>query len=121
MSMMISIARVSTTENPMESAVYEAEHKAVFGDSMTIKAILRDPNDAYQVAVVGDVKDHADRAGTEGTRLTDEIGGEAADCFRIAKGGIFDFRSFRPFRVGALVKKCRDVFSIVADVQLQIQ
>ena len=57
MSMMISIARVSTTQNPMESAVYEAEHKAVFGDSMTIKAILRDPNDAYQVAVVGDVKD----------------------------------------------------------------
>ena len=57
MSMMISIARVSTTENPMESAVYEAEHKAVFGDSMTIKAILRDPNDAYQVAVVGDVND----------------------------------------------------------------
>ncbi|MDB4112002.1 hypothetical protein N9571_05565, partial [Yoonia sp.] len=32
-------------------------HKALFGDAMTIKAILRDPNDAYQVAVVGEVTD----------------------------------------------------------------
>jgi len=57
MTMMISIARVSTTENPTGSAAYEAEHKALFGDAMTIKAILRDPNDAYQVAVVGEVTD----------------------------------------------------------------
>jgi hypothetical protein len=55
--MMISIARVSTTENPMGSAGFEADHKASFGDAMTIKAILRDPNDAYQVAVLGEVKD----------------------------------------------------------------
>ena len=57
MSMMISIARVSTTENTINSATYHADHKAVFGDSMTINAILRDPNDPYQVAVVGEVKD----------------------------------------------------------------
>lgn len=36
---------------------YHAEQKAVFGDSMTIRAILRDPNDPHQVAVVGHVKD----------------------------------------------------------------
>ncbi len=57
MSMMVSIARVSTTENPIQSDVYHAEHAAIFGDAMKITAILRDPNDPYQVAVVGDVKD----------------------------------------------------------------
>ena len=57
MTMMVSIARVSTTENPMNLPEYQAEQKAVFGDSMTIMAILRDPNDPHQVAVVGDVKD----------------------------------------------------------------
>ena len=57
MTMMVSIARVSTTENPMGSAQYQAEHQAIFGDSMKITAMLRDPNDAYQIAVVGDVKD----------------------------------------------------------------
>lgn len=57
MSMMISIARVSTTENPINSATYHADHNAVFGDAMETKAILRDPNDAYQVAVFGEFKD----------------------------------------------------------------
>lgn len=57
MSMMVSIARVSTTENPLGSAQYQAEHAAIFGDSMKVTAMLRDPNDAHQVAVVGDVKD----------------------------------------------------------------
>jgi len=57
MTMMVSIARVSTTENPLGSAEYQAEHDVIFGDSTKITAILRDPNDPYQVAVVGDVKD----------------------------------------------------------------
>ena len=57
MSTMISIARVSTTENPMSSHAYHAEQEAIFGDAMKVTAILRDPNDAYQVDVVGDVKD----------------------------------------------------------------
>ena len=57
MTMMVSIARVSTTENPMKLPEYQAEQKAVFGGSMTIMAILRDPNDPHQVAVVADVKD----------------------------------------------------------------
>jgi len=57
MTMMVSIARVSTTENPLGNAQYQAESEAIFGDSMKITAMLRDPNDAHQVAVVGDVKD----------------------------------------------------------------
>lgn len=57
MPMMISIARSSTTENPMKSATFHAEHAAMFGDAITIKAIIPDANDAYQYAVVGDVKD----------------------------------------------------------------
>lgn len=57
MSMMISIARVSMTENPLNLASYQDEQKAIFGDAMQVTHILRDPNDAHQVAVVGDVKD----------------------------------------------------------------
>ena len=57
MTMMISIARVSTTEDWLNSDEYQADQKAIFGDSMQITAVLRDPNDANQIAVVGDVKD----------------------------------------------------------------
>ncbi|WP_375254582.1 hypothetical protein [Yoonia sp.] len=57
MTMMVSIARVSTTENPMGLPEYHAEQEAIFGDAMKITAILRDPNDPHQVAVVGEVKD----------------------------------------------------------------
>jgi len=57
MPMMISIARTSTTENPMGSPTFHAAHEAVFGDAITIKAIIPDANDPYQVAVVGEVKD----------------------------------------------------------------
>jgi hypothetical protein len=55
--MMISIARVSTTANPLNLPEYQVEHEAIFGDSMTITAVLRDPNDPHQIAVVGDVRD----------------------------------------------------------------
>ena len=46
MTMMVSIARVSTAENPLGNAQYQAESEAIFGDSMKITAMLRDPNDA---------------------------------------------------------------------------
>lgn len=57
MTLMVSIARVSTTENPFGSKDFHDAHDKIFGDAMALKAILRDPNDPYQVALVGDVKD----------------------------------------------------------------
>ncbi len=57
MPQMISIARSSTTENPFGSPEFHAAHDEIFGDAMKITAILRDPNDPYQVAVVGEVTD----------------------------------------------------------------
>lgn len=57
MPTLISIARVSTTENPINSPEFLAEHHALFGDAITLTAIIPDANDAYQVAVVGEVTD----------------------------------------------------------------
>lgn len=57
MSLMISIARVSTTENPIGSPKFHADHDRIFGDAIEIQKILRDPTDPYQVAVVGEVRD----------------------------------------------------------------
>ena len=57
MSMMVSIARVSTTENPIETKEFQDEHRRIFGNAMEIRAILRDPVDPYQIAVVGNVRD----------------------------------------------------------------
>ena len=57
MSLMVSIARVSTDENPFGTKEFHEAHDKIFGDAIEIKAILRDPKDPYQVAMVGDVKD----------------------------------------------------------------
>ncbi len=57
MALMVSIARVSNSDNPFGDAQFHADHDAIFGDSMEIKAILRDPSDPNQIALVGDVKD----------------------------------------------------------------
>lgn len=57
MSLMVSIARVSTDKNPFGTAEFHDAHDKIFGDAIAIKAILRDPTDPYQIALVGDVKD----------------------------------------------------------------
>ena len=57
MTMLVSIARVSEVPNPTEMQEYEDEHEKLFGAYAELPRILRDPNDANQVAVVGQVKD----------------------------------------------------------------
>ena len=57
MTMMVSIARVSSIPSPEIMADFEADHDAMLGQYADTPKILRDPNDAHQIAVVTDVKD----------------------------------------------------------------
>lgn len=57
MTMMISVARVADLPNPINDPTFHADHEAMYGDAMRITHILRDPNHADQIAMVGEVRD----------------------------------------------------------------
>jgi hypothetical protein len=57
MSNFVSIARVSHIPVGAELAEFHAAHKDLFGDAVGAITVLKDPNDANQIAVVGEVHD----------------------------------------------------------------
>lgn len=57
MTMLVSITRVSHIPEGAELEEFHKAHKEVFGDSVSKMKFLRDPQDANQAAVVGEVMD----------------------------------------------------------------
>jgi len=57
MSNFVSIARVTHIPAGAELAEFHTAHKDLFGDAVGAMTLLRDPSDANQVAVVGEVHD----------------------------------------------------------------
>jgi len=57
MTLLVSIARVSHIPVGSELEDFHAAHKEIFGEAVGKMKILRDPQDANQAAVVGEVHD----------------------------------------------------------------
>jgi hypothetical protein len=57
MTMLVSVCRVSHIPVGAELEDFHAAHKEVFGDAVGKMTFLRDPQDANQAAVVGQVHD----------------------------------------------------------------
>ena len=57
MTMLVSVTRVSHIPEGAELEEFHAAHKELFGDAAGDMKFLRDPQDANQVAVVGEVHD----------------------------------------------------------------
>ncbi len=57
MPLMVSIARVSALPDPAKMQDYRADHARLFGQFANVPRLLPDPNDANQMAVVGEVHD----------------------------------------------------------------
>jgi len=57
MTLMVSIARVADVPTPEKMPEFQVAHKKFFAGICDVPKILRDPNDASQVAVVMNVHD----------------------------------------------------------------
>ena len=57
MTMLVSVCRVSHIPVGAELEEFHTAHKEVFGDAVGKMTFLRDPQDANQAAVVGQVHD----------------------------------------------------------------
>ena len=57
MTMLVSITRVSHIPEGAELEEFHKAHKKIFGDAVGKMTFLRDPRDANQAAVVGEVHD----------------------------------------------------------------
>ncbi|TCS61830.1 hypothetical protein EDD52_1103 [Primorskyibacter sedentarius] len=57
MALLVSVTRVSHIPVGPELEEFHAAHKELFGDAAGKLIFLRDPNDANQAAVVGEVHD----------------------------------------------------------------
>ncbi|QIE41957.1 hypothetical protein G5B39_08295 [Rhodobacteraceae bacterium SC52] len=57
MTLLVSVTRVSHIPVGPELEDFHAAHKEIFGETVGKMTFLRDPHDANQAAVVGDVHD----------------------------------------------------------------
>ena len=57
MALLVSVTRVSHIPVGTELEEFHAAHEKIFGDAAGKLVFLRDPNDANQAAVVGEVHD----------------------------------------------------------------
>ena len=57
MPMMVSIARVADVPDPVTMQAFNEDHETLLGAYADVPKILRDPNDANQIAVVTNVRD----------------------------------------------------------------